>query len=172
MGVPVAALWNPLVTIGFQGRTTALEIWSSLKASAISAPTTTQVISPISALGFGAQPPNRAPTMAITAALHQLQAAAMGPWYSAHLTNYESYPDPGSDECILYNGCTWAATVCRLKRCATRVLGCRQQYNCRALERLGLAQWQNPQLTSRRQCHTGRSLRHVCRQRLQQLLHQ
>lgn len=31
-----------------------------------------------------------------------------GPWYSAHLTNYESYPDPGSDECILYNGCTWA----------------------------------------------------------------
>jgi chitodextrinase len=29
-------------------------------------------------------------------------------WYSARLTNYESYPDPGSQECIQYNGCTWA----------------------------------------------------------------
>lgn len=29
-------------------------------------------------------------------------------WYRANLTHYESYPDPGSDECILYNGCTWA----------------------------------------------------------------
>lgn len=29
-------------------------------------------------------------------------------WYRANLTHYESYPDPGSDECVLYNGCTWA----------------------------------------------------------------
>lgn len=29
-------------------------------------------------------------------------------WYSARLTNYTSYPDPGSDECLNYNGCTWA----------------------------------------------------------------
>lgn len=29
-------------------------------------------------------------------------------WYSARLTNYTSYPDPGSEECIAYNGCTWA----------------------------------------------------------------
>ena len=29
-------------------------------------------------------------------------------WYEARLTNYESYPDPGSDECIYYNGCQWA----------------------------------------------------------------
>ncbi len=26
----------------------------------------------------------------------------------AHLTWYTSYPDPGSEECIDYNGCTWA----------------------------------------------------------------
>lgn len=29
-------------------------------------------------------------------------------WRSANKTNYESYPDPGSEECIKYNGCTWA----------------------------------------------------------------
>ncbi|RYZ96738.1 MAG: hypothetical protein EOO68_16380 [Moraxellaceae bacterium] len=29
-------------------------------------------------------------------------------WYKANLTNYESYPDPGSEECIKFNGCTWA----------------------------------------------------------------
>ena len=31
-----------------------------------------------------------------------------GPWYQANLTWYESYPDPDSEECIAYNGCTWA----------------------------------------------------------------
>jgi hypothetical protein len=29
-------------------------------------------------------------------------------WRKANLTNFESYPDPGSDECINFNGCTWA----------------------------------------------------------------
>lgn len=29
-------------------------------------------------------------------------------WNKANLTNYESYPDPGSEECIKYNGCFWA----------------------------------------------------------------
>lgn len=28
-------------------------------------------------------------------------------WKTAHKTNYESYPDPESEECIEYNGCTW-----------------------------------------------------------------
>src|SRR5262245_58879484 len=27
---------------------------------------------------------------------------------SANKTNYTSYPDPGSDECVKYNGCMWA----------------------------------------------------------------
>lgn len=31
-----------------------------------------------------------------------------GQWYRSALTNYESYPQPGSDECTLYNGCKWA----------------------------------------------------------------
>ena len=29
-------------------------------------------------------------------------------WQQANLTNYTSYPDPGSEECIVYNGCEWA----------------------------------------------------------------
>ena len=29
-------------------------------------------------------------------------------WNRANLTNYTSYPDPGSEECIEYNGCEWA----------------------------------------------------------------
>lgn len=29
-------------------------------------------------------------------------------WNKAKLTWYESYPDPGSEECVEYNGCLWA----------------------------------------------------------------
>lgn len=29
-------------------------------------------------------------------------------WNKANLTWYTSWPDPGSEECIEYNGCTWA----------------------------------------------------------------
>lgn len=31
-----------------------------------------------------------------------------GDWRVARLTSYSSYPAPGSEECIDYNGCTWA----------------------------------------------------------------
>ena len=31
-----------------------------------------------------------------------------GTWRKANLTNFESYPDPGSDECLHFNGCLWA----------------------------------------------------------------
>lgn len=36
------------------------------------------------------------------------QVTCKGEWRSAALTNYESYPDPGSVECVKYNGCKWA----------------------------------------------------------------
>jgi hypothetical protein len=29
-------------------------------------------------------------------------------WHEANLTNFTSYPEPGSDECDNYNGCMWA----------------------------------------------------------------
>jgi hypothetical protein len=31
-----------------------------------------------------------------------------GTWRRANLTNFTSYPDPNSEECIEYNGCYWA----------------------------------------------------------------
>lgn len=34
--------------------------------------------------------------------------AAAATWRLANLTNFESYPDPGSEECVKYNGCTWS----------------------------------------------------------------
>lgn len=34
--------------------------------------------------------------------------SCQGEWKRAALTNYESYPDPGSAECVEYNGCEWA----------------------------------------------------------------
>ncbi len=35
-------------------------------------------------------------------------------WRTANLTNYTSYPDPNSEECIAYNGCTWAGQFAAL----------------------------------------------------------
>lgn len=29
-------------------------------------------------------------------------------WKTARKTNYESYPEPGSEECVVYNGCEWS----------------------------------------------------------------
>ncbi len=29
-------------------------------------------------------------------------------WRTGQKTTYTSYPDPGSEECVAYNGCTWA----------------------------------------------------------------
>lgn len=37
-----------------------------------------------------------------------------GTWRQANLTWYTSYPDPGSEECIKYNGCTWAGQFAAL----------------------------------------------------------
>jgi hypothetical protein len=33
--------------------------------------------------------------------------AVISEWRSASLTNFTSYPDPGSEECIEFNGCMW-----------------------------------------------------------------
>ena len=46
--------------------------------------------------------------LAILALVPQALLADCGDWHSAALTTYESYPDLGSEECLAYNGCTWA----------------------------------------------------------------
>lgn len=35
-------------------------------------------------------------------------------WRKANLTTFTSYPDPGSEECIAYSGCTWAGQFAAL----------------------------------------------------------
>jgi hypothetical protein len=35
-------------------------------------------------------------------------AGTITDWRMASLTNFTSYPDPGSDECVKFNGCMWA----------------------------------------------------------------
>ncbi|SMH36298.1 hypothetical protein [Maritimibacter sp. HL-12] len=42
-----------------------------------------------------------------TASTAQATVTCEGEWQRARLTNYESYPDPGSEECTKYNGCKW-----------------------------------------------------------------
>ena len=42
-----------------------------------------------------------------TASAAQSSLTCEGEWRQARLTNYESYPEPGSKECIKYNGCKW-----------------------------------------------------------------
>lgn len=36
-------------------------------------------------------------------------------WNKADLTHYESYPDPGSEECLKYNGCQWEGMFAALE---------------------------------------------------------
>ena len=43
-----------------------------------------------------------------TASSSSAAAAADTVWNQANLTWYTSWPDPGSDECLYYNGCEWA----------------------------------------------------------------
>lgn len=38
----------------------------------------------------------------------KVEATSTVVWRKANLTNFESYPDPGSEECIRFNGCQWA----------------------------------------------------------------
>jgi hypothetical protein len=56
-----------------------------------------------------------APLTNVTAA-GAVDAGATSPlvWAKANLTNYTSYPDPGSEECVQYNGCTWAGQLAAL----------------------------------------------------------
>lgn len=42
-----------------------------------------------------------------TASAAQATVTCEGDWQRARLTSYESYPEPGSEECIKYNGCKW-----------------------------------------------------------------
>jgi len=44
----------------------------------------------------------------VVASPESSSAVADTVWHQANLTWYTSWPEPGSEECIEYNGCTWA----------------------------------------------------------------
>ena len=50
--------------------------------------------------------------MAVSSSMSTLSSAsetvADTVWHQANLTWYTSWPEPGSEECVEYNGCTWA----------------------------------------------------------------
>ena len=56
------------------------------------------------------------------------QVTCKGEWRSAALTNYESYPDPGSVECVKYNGCKWAGQFYGVNGKKSEKVGRPQQY--------------------------------------------
>ena len=49
-----------------------------------------------------------------SAVIDASDVGASGVWRLANLTTFTSYPDPGSEECIQYNGCTWAGQFAAL----------------------------------------------------------
>lgn len=42
------------------------------------------------------------------------QSEDVATWNKAEVTYFTSYPEPGSEECIEYNGCTWAGQFAAL----------------------------------------------------------
>lgn len=60
-------------------------------------------------------------------------------WRSANLTNFESYPDPGSDECIRFNGCTWAGMFAAVN--GTQPLSWVMSHNIAAIHSRDFAQY-------------------------------
>jgi len=72
----------------------AIPASSSTVTPASSSAVTPDTLSPRTS--FGAESPSSSSNVADTV------------WHQANLTWYTSWPEPGSEECIEYNGCTWA----------------------------------------------------------------
>ncbi len=62
----------------------------------------------VGVLSFACVPKKKASPGAAPSGVDARCEAAGLAWKTAHKTNYESYPDPGSEECVEYSGCTWA----------------------------------------------------------------
>lgn len=55
--------------------------------------------------------PSESPPTATTSSDAKHDERCLDPglhWKSGNKTHYESFPAPGSEECVTYNGCTWA----------------------------------------------------------------
>jgi hypothetical protein len=73
------------------------------------APVVTPDAAPVVTPDAAAPPKDTAPPPKDTASDRTPDTAPpASAWKKANLTHYTSYPDPGSEECIVYNGCMWA----------------------------------------------------------------
>lgn len=76
-------------------------------SSSVDAPTSSSTVTSASVPGPDSSISNTS-SSSVVASLESSSAVADTVWYQANLTWYTSWPEPGSEECIEYNGCTWA----------------------------------------------------------------
>ena len=76
-------------------------------SSSVDTPTSSSTVTSASVPGPDSSISNTS-SSSVVASLESSSAVADTVWHQANLTWYTSWPEPGSEECIEYNGCTWA----------------------------------------------------------------
>lgn len=76
-------------------------------SSSVDAPTSSSTVTSASVPGPDSSISNTS-SSSVVASPESSSAVADTVWHQANLTWYTSWPEPGSEECIEYNGCTWA----------------------------------------------------------------
>ena len=76
-------------------------------SSSVDAPTSSSTVTSASVPGPDSFISNTS-SSSVVASPESSSAVADTVWHQANLTWYTSWPEPGSEECIEYNGCTWA----------------------------------------------------------------
>ena len=76
-------------------------------SSSVDAPTSSSTVTSASVPGPDSSVSNTS-SSSVVASPESSSTVADTVWHQANLTWYTSWPEPGSEECIEYNGCTWA----------------------------------------------------------------
>lgn len=76
-------------------------------SSSVDTPTSSSTVTSASVPGPDSSISNTS-SSSVVASPESSSAVADTVWHQANLTWYTSWPEPGSEECIEYNGCTWA----------------------------------------------------------------
>ena len=76
-------------------------------SSSVDVPTSSSTVTSASVPGPDSSISNTS-SSSVVASPESSSAVADTVWHQANLTWYTSWPEPGSEECIEYNGCTWA----------------------------------------------------------------
>ena len=76
-------------------------------SSSVDVPTSSSTVTSASVPGLDSSISNTS-SSSVVASAESSSAVADTVWHQANLTWYTSWPEPDSEECIEYNGCTWA----------------------------------------------------------------